>query len=122
LALAEAELSLVLTDDQGIAELNRRYLQRAGPTNVISFPQLDEPRSEKQGTGLNPDLLGDVVISVETAAREAQTAGQELEWALDRLLIHGILHLVGFDHEAEGSDAAAMEAEEARLMASLGWR
>lgn len=121
LALAEAELSLVLTDDKRIAELNRLYLDRNGPTNVISFPQLEGPGPGEREAGLNPDLLGDVVISVETALREAESAGREPEWAIDRLLVHGILHLVGFDHEAEGSDAAAMEDEEARLMALLGW-
>ena len=115
MAYPEAELSLVLTDDPGIAELNQTYLNRTGPTNVISFPQLEGDAPE-----LNPDLLGDVVVSVDTAMREAETAGESLDWALDRLIIHGILHLVGYDHEAPGSDAAAMEARSDELMEKLG--
>lgn len=112
LGYPEAELSLVLVDDPAIAELNARYLDRPRPTNVISFPQ-----QEGDSAGLNPNLLGDVVISMETAAREAELADQGLDWAVGRLIIHGILHLVGFDHEAPDSDAEAMEKEEARLMA-----
>lgn len=121
MGLAEAELSLVLTDDKRIAVLNRFYLHREGPTNVISFSQSEEPPAGNGHPPHPPHLLGDVVISVETALREARTVGREPEWAIDRLLIHGILHLVGFDHEAQDSDAAAMEVQEARLMAELGW-
>lgn len=109
----EAELSLVLVDDPAIRELNRRYLGRDKPTNVISFPQEDD--------GLGSAMLGDVVISIDTATREAELAGQELEWALDRLIIHGLLHLVGYDHEAPGSDGEAMAARHKELMAKLGW-
>jgi probable rRNA maturation factor len=116
LGFPEAELSLVFVDDSAIAALNVQYLGRPGPTNVISFPQ-----QEGEDAGLTPGLLGDVVISVETAEREAETAGSGLDWALDRLLVHGVLHLVGYDHERAGSDAAAMEAKEAELMARLGW-
>ncbi len=113
----EAELSLVLTDDEGIARLNERYLGRPGPTNVISFPQ-----QEGEFVGVNPNLLGDVVISVETAVREAETAGMPLEWALSRLMIHGILHLVGYDHEAPDADAEAMEAKSRELMVKIEGR
>lgn len=111
----EAELSVLLVDDSEIERLNTLYLNRPRPTNVISFPQ-----NEGQDSYLNPELLGDVVISVQTAAREADQAGQGLDWALDRLLVHGILHLVGFDHESPQADAAAMEAKERELMGLLG--
>ena len=107
---------MLLVDDREIAELNLRYLNRSGPTNVISFPQ-----NEGRDSGLNPELLGDVVISVETAAREAEAAGQGLEWALDRLVVHGVLHLVGYDHEPPEADAEGMEAKERELMDLLGW-
>lgn len=117
LGYPEAELSLVLTDDEGIARLNERYLGRPGPTNVISFPQ-----QEGEFVGVNPNLLGDVVISVETAVREAETAGMPLEWALSRLMIHGILHLVGYDHEAPDADAEAMEAKSRELMVKIEGR
>lgn len=100
LGCPEAELSVVLVGDRRIAALNRQYLGRRGPTNVISFPML-----EGHFGALRPDLLGDVVISVATAAREAQHAGIDLQCRLTELLLHGALHLVGYDHES--GDAAA---------------
>ncbi len=112
----EAELSLLLVDDAEIARLNSLYLNRTGPTNVISFPQ-----NEGEDSGLNPEILGDVVISVDTAQREAETAGRSLDWALDRLMVHGVLHLVGYDHESPEADAEAMEAKEREMMELLGW-
>jgi probable rRNA maturation factor len=114
LGCLEAELSLLLTDDAGIARLNRDYLSREGATNVIAFPM-------REGEGADPDdpLLGDVAISVETAQREAEEAGLSFEERLYRLLIHGILHLLGYDHERPGSDARLMEAKEEELMALL---
>lgn len=112
----EAELSILLVDDQGIAEINQQYLNRQGPTNVISFPQ-----NEGEDSDLNPEILGDVVVSVETAMREAEMAGKPLDWAIDRLVVHGILHLVGYDHESPEADAEEMERKEAEVMGLLGW-
>jgi probable rRNA maturation factor len=111
----EGELSLLIVDDPGIARFNREFLDRPGPTNVIAFPM-------RQGAfgDINPHLLGDVVISVETAAREGEAAGISLDERLDQLLVHGILHLMGHDHEQGGEQAAAMEAESRRLLALLG--
>ncbi|MFH1090628.1 MAG: rRNA maturation RNase YbeY [Pseudomonadota bacterium] len=106
----EAELSLSLVDDQEISRLNSRYLGRSGPTNVISFPM-----QAGQFAGLNPDVLGDVVMSVETAARESVAAGFSLEEMLDFYLIHGILHLFGYDHEAGEEEALRMEAKTREL-------
>ena len=94
----DRELSILLTDDNGIAQLNDRYLGRKGPTNVLAFPMSggEEP---DYGSG----MLGDVVISVPTALRESKELGESLEYTIDRLLIHGVLHLLGFDHsESEG--------------------
>jgi len=99
-----------LIDDQKMARLNETFRGRPGPTNVLAFPQ-----REGEFGDLNPDLLGDVVVSVETASKEAEAAGLSLEEVIDRLIIHGILHLVGFDHQAPEADAAAMEAESRRL-------
>ena len=110
----EAELSLLFTDDAGIAEINAAYLDRPRPTNVISFSQRENALPGQAG-----HLLGDVVVSVETAAREAAEAGESLDWAVDRLVVHGILHLSGYDHEAPGADAAAMEQRAAELMALI---
>ena len=112
----EAELSLLLVDDHEISRLNSLYLNRTGPTNVISFPQ-----NEGEDPDLNPEILGDVVISVDTAAKEAETAGMPVEWALDRLMVHGVLHLLGYDHESPEADAEEMEAKEAEMMGLLGW-
>ncbi len=100
----DSELSIVLTNDEQIREINRDYLDRDRPTNVISFAM-----QEGEGGGLQPGLLGDVVISAETAARDAAEAGLPFESELFFLLLHGILHLLGFDHE-RGSE------EEARIM------
>ena len=89
----EAELSVVIVDDDEIRILNREYLNRDRPTNVISFPL-----QEGEGTGIQPQLLGDVVISADTAARDALEAGIPFESELYFLLLHGILHLLGYEH------------------------
>jgi probable rRNA maturation factor len=111
----DAELSVVIADDAGIREINRDYLQRDRPTNVISFPM-----QEGEGGGINPLLLGDVVISAETAARDAAEAGIPFEHELWFLLLHGILHLLGFDHErGSAEEGLRMEAREQELFAMV---
>jgi probable rRNA maturation factor len=107
-----AELSVVLTTDADIAELNWRYLGRTGPTNVIAFPM-----QEGDDAGLNPGLLGDVVVSLDTAAREADEAGLDGAEHQVRLLIHGVLHLLGHDHEHDREAAREMESLTERLLA-----
>lgn len=108
---AEAELSLVITDDAQIAEINHQYLNRSGPTNVIAFPMGDPEFPEVQ-----PELLGDVIISVQTAEKEAVDAGYAVAERFTELLIHGILHLLGYDHETNDADARQM-AEKSRALA-----
>jgi len=111
----EARLSILLTDDAGIRELNRDWLGKDRPTNVISFAM-----QEGEGAGVQADLLGDVVISVETAARDAAEAGVSCEHELYFLLLHGILHLLGYDHErGSAAEAQRMEAREQELFALL---
>ncbi len=107
----DRELSILFTSDEEIAQLNTRYLGRQGPTNVLAFPM-------SPVTGDEPDspLLGDIVVSVDTAAREAERAGETLQEALGRLLIHGFLHLIGYDHEKSEEKAKEMENQEKRLM------
>jgi len=117
LGLAEAELSVALTDDEEIHELNRVFRRHDRPTDVLAFamregtagarPVGDEARS-------CPDLLGDVVVSVETARRQATRAGRDLASELRALLAHGLLHLVGYDHQTK-AEARAMVAETRRL-------
>ncbi|MCE5282973.1 MAG: rRNA maturation RNase YbeY [Deltaproteobacteria bacterium] len=93
------ELSLVLVDDAQIRETNRTYLERDRPTNVISF-------SMKEGEfgHINPNVLGDIVISVETASRDAQAGNIDFMDEMEFLLIHGLLHLLGYNHEEVGPD------------------
>jgi probable rRNA maturation factor len=112
----DAELSVVIVDDSEIEALNRKYLNRPGPTNVIAFPM-----REGEFSNLSPLLLGDVVISTETAGREALDSGIPMETRIDQLLVHGILHLFGFDHESNQGDAAKMEAKAAELLERVGY-
>lgn len=106
---------MLLVDDAGIREINRDYLDRDHPTNVISFAM-----QEGEGSGLTPDLLGDVVISTETAARDAADADISYLHELYFLLLHGVLHLLGYDHERSGEEEAArMEAREREVFALI---
>ena len=107
----EAELSILLVDDAAIAQLNQQYLSRPGPTNVIAFPM-----REGEFADVSPQLLGDVVISVDTAAQESDEAGIALAVRLDELLVHGVLHLFGYDHEKNNADARVMAKKSAALM------
>ncbi len=103
-----------------MAALNRRTFGRRGPTNVIAFP-VDVPaagQSPPEASGGPPPLLGEVVISLETTVRQAQEAGWPWEELLDFYLIHGILHLLGYDHETPAAEAA-MEAKAWELMEML---
>ena len=115
-ATAEAEVSVLLADDARVRSLNRAWRGKDGPTNVLSFP------AESGGTpGATPEpaLLGDVVVALETARREAEVEGKTLADHLSHLLVHGTLHLLGHDHE-EDAQALVMEALEAKLLAGLG--
>ena len=105
------ELSLVITDDREVHELNQTYRGVDRPTNVLSFPM-----QEGEFSQITPGLLGDVVISVETAEREAQSAGVTLDQRMSQLLVHGILHLVGFDHERGEDEAREMEEKSLALL------
>jgi len=115
LGYPEAELSILIVDNEGIREINRDYLQRDRPTNVISFAM-----QEGEGAGLHPLVLGDVVISAERADEDAQEAGVPFEHELWFLLLHGILHLLGYDHERGTEEQARMmEAKEQEVFAVL---
>jgi probable rRNA maturation factor len=102
------ELSILLTDDGTIRQLNRHYREIDAPTDVLSFSQ-DPDYATVSGEGKIP--AGDVVISVETCSRNARARGIPEEEELKRLLIHGILHLEGMDHESEGSDMIRLQEE-----------
>jgi probable rRNA maturation factor len=114
LASPESELSIVLVDDEQMSSLNWKYRGHQGPTNVLSFAMRDGEFGD-----IAPQLLGDVIISLPTAQREAEEEGLSLDSTISRLLVHGILHLVGFDHE-KGEDAAReMEQRSTELLAQL---
>lgn len=111
----EAQLSILIVDDSLIQEINRDYLDKDRPTNVISFAM-----QEGEGGGVQPDLLGDVVISAETAARDAGEANATFESELYFLLLHGILHLLGYDHErGTQAEAKRMEAREQEVFSLI---
>ena len=110
----EAELSLTLVSDRTMARLNRELLGRRGPTNVIALPQRGGPFPQVQ-----EQVLGDVIISLETTARQAREQGLELTELLDFYLIHGILHLLGYDHEGGGPEAERMATRTRELFFSL---
>jgi len=110
LALIDEELSLLIVDDEEIEKLNTEYRGKAKPTNVLSFPMRDgEPPYISS-------LLGDVVISSETNKKEADDAGITFDERFSQLLIHGILHLIGYDHELSVEDAVAMEEKSLELL------
>lgn len=101
------EISVLLTDDAHIRVLNRDYRVKDKATNVLSFPQ-DEP-----------EMLGDIILAYETVMREAAEQGKTFEAHLTHLLVHGCLHLLGYDHE-EDDEAEEMEALEVEILAGLG--
>jgi probable rRNA maturation factor len=104
---SEAELSILITDDEEVCSLNRVYRDMDRPTDVLSFSQL-----EGEGPVIVPQLLGDVVISWETAQRQASELGHGVSVEMKRLLVHGVLHLLGFDHEKGDEAARGMREEE----------
>lgn len=111
--IAEGEISILLTDDAKIRELNRTYRRKDQPTNVLSFPSEDKTES---GTR----FYGDVALAFETLNREALEEGKRIDAHLTHLVVHGVLHLLGFDHENE-RDAEIMEARETKILAELGF-
>jgi len=110
-----AELSVVLVDDALIQGMNREYRGIDRPTDVLSFPML-----EGDFAGVQPELLGDVVLSTPTAARQAKRARKTLEQEVAHLLAHGILHLLGFDHDTRGREAVMVRETKRLVEAALG--
>lgn len=128
----DAELSILLTDDATLHALNREWRGRDRATDVLSFSQIEVPRdapvtrgTTPRGKAVDPALLGrrpvlgDIVISLDTAERQAPRYGHSLEAEVERLLVHGVLHLLGHDHVHGGRQAGRMKDEEARLLAAV---
>lgn len=117
----DSSLSISLVDDAAIQVLNREHRGKDKPTDVLSFPMYEageSPFRQAQHDTEPERLLGDVVISIDTARRQAADYDAPLQNEIYRLLIHGILHVLGHDHE-EPAERAAMEAEERRLAAAV---
>ena len=110
---ATSELSVVFTDDASIQTLNAEWRDKDKPTNVLSFPAFPV----KAGTQPGP-MLGDIVIARETVEREALEEGKPLENHLAHLIVHGFLHLLGYDHETD-EEAEIMEAREREILHAL---
>ncbi|MDH5477034.1 MAG: rRNA maturation RNase YbeY [Nitrospinota bacterium] len=110
----DAELSITFIADKEMATLNGQYRGKNHPTDVLAFPQREGEFSE-----VAPSMLGDVVISVDTAARQAREAGHSLEREMDVLLAHGLAHLLGYDHEKGPAQARAMKRMEKKLLAAI---
>jgi probable rRNA maturation factor len=115
--LGEAELAVMLTDDDGIRTLNSNWRGIDKPTNVLSFPAL--PPTGAGGPDDAPRMLGDIAIAYETTRREADDEQKPFDHHLSHLAVHGFLHLIGYDHETD-NDAEAMETLEAEILAQLG--
>lgn len=113
LAPGETELSILFTDDAAIRKLNAEWRGKDKPTNVLSFPAFPPDKD-----GPPPPMLGDIALAEETVRREALDEGKPFESHLSHLLVHGLLHLLGYDHETE-AEAQEMEALERQILARL---
>jgi probable rRNA maturation factor len=110
---ANAELTIRIVDENESAQLNSAYRHKQGPTNVLSFP-FQAP------AGIQSDLLGDIVICAEVVAREALQQGKPVKAHWAHMTVHGVLHLLGFDHQTE-TEASEMELLETGILANLGF-
>ena len=114
LGRGEAELSVVLVDDETMRELNRDYREKDRPTDVLSFAM-----GEGVGGELHPDLLGDVVISVDTARKQATERGWAIASEIRFLLAHGLLHLLGYDHLTRDEERRMLAMGDALMAAAM---
>ena len=127
LAIEGFSVSVMGCDDARIAVLNADFRDKPQPTNVLSWPSEERgaefvgeaPDLPEPGDAEDPEPLGDIAIAWETCAREAEEQGKPMADHVCHLLVHGVLHLLGYDH-VEDEDAALMEALEVRILASLG--
>ena len=112
LAEGEAEVSVKFTSDEEVRSLNAQWRGKDKATNVLSFPMTDDPASAP--------MLGDIVLAAGVCGREAREKGVALEAHAAHLVVHGALHLLGYDHETSDADAEEMEAAERRALAAMG--
>ena len=120
LANSRLSASLVFADDATVHALNAEWRGKDKPTNVLSFPMLERDELCALSAEGPPELLGDIVLALETCTREAEEKGASLADHAAHLIIHGLLHLAGHDHETSPADAQAMEMLEIDALASIG--
>jgi probable rRNA maturation factor len=125
---ADAEVSIAFVSDAEIAKWNQNYRQKKGPTDVLSFPALSKRRAERHAKRMRAGaaaargdggFLGDIAIAPETARRYARKNGRTLDSEIKILMLHGVLHLMGYDHESK-SDYGQMDRIEQKLRRRLG--
>ncbi len=112
--------SVLFTSDEEVHTLNREWRAKDKPTNVLSFPMLEREDLLELGSDGPPEMLGDIALAHETCAREAAEKGVSVQHHATHLVVHGLLHLAGHDHEISDADADAMEALETKALAILG--
>jgi probable rRNA maturation factor len=120
LANPRLSASILFTSDAEVHALNREWRGKDKPTNVLSFPMLDRAELLALAKDGPPEMLGDIALALETCTREAADKGISLEAHTAHLIIHGLLHLAGHDHETSQQDATAMEALEIKALALMG--
>ena len=120
LANARLSVSLLFTTDEEVHTLNREWRERDKPTNVLSFPMLTRGELLDLAGDGPPVMLGDLALAYATCAREAEEKSVPLDHHAAHLIVHGFLHLAGYDHETSEEDADKMEALEVRILAKLG--
>lgn len=114
LGLPDAELSILLVNDARMRELNRTFRRKDKTTDILAFSM-----REGRCSDINPNLLGDIVISLPTAKRQAKEKGHGLYKEISILLVHGMLHLTGYDHEKGGKEEKRMKEKEKRILHKL---
>lgn len=112
--------SVLFTSDEEVHTLNREWRAKDKPTNVLSFPMLEREDLLELASDGPPEMLGDIALAHETCAREAAEKGVSVQHHATHLVVHGLLHLAGHDHEISDADADAMEALETKALAILG--
>ncbi|WP_347301955.1 rRNA maturation RNase YbeY [Croceibacterium sp. TMG7-5b_MA50] len=120
LANPRLSASLLFTSDAEVHQLNREWRDRDKPTNVLSFPMLERDDLLDLAADGPPEMLGDIALAHETCAREAADKGVPFDHHAAHLIVHGLLHLAGHDHEIGEAEADAMEALETKALAILG--
>ncbi len=120
LANGRLTASVLFTVDEEVRTLNREWRVKDKPTNVLSFPMIGRGELLALAPDGGPEMLGDLALAHETCAREAAGKGVSLEHHAAHLLVHGFLHLAGYDHDTSEADAEAMEALEIKALAQMG--